>query len=91
MGKTIWIKCKQVCEYNQQHTVTDAEYDKLMEDADGGDVEEPMQYSTRTLDAYHIIDGYLNHTDILDTGREFTDISIELDVPEKKKRKSIAK
>ena len=87
MSKTIWIRCKQVCEYSQQHTVTDEEYEILMNEADGGDVDEPMRWSSEKLEPYHIIDSYLNHTDILDTGREFIDISIELDKPERKKRK----
>lgn len=48
MSKTIWIKCKQVVEYNQQHTVTDEEYDILMNDADGGDVEEDHKRNSPT-------------------------------------------
>lgn len=83
MSKLIWIKCKQVCEYNQQHVVTDEEYKILMDEADGGDVEETHGRKS----PYGIIDGYLDSTDIFDTEREFTDVSIELDKLKKSKKK----
>ncbi len=85
MSKTIWIKCKQVCEYSQQHTVTDEEYE-LLKNMYSDEVTEFETYDgERKL--YRILERYIDNSDILDTAHEFASVRIELDKPKKKKTK----
>lgn len=71
MSKIIWISCKQVVEYNQQVTVTDEEYNTLME-IDGNDVHE--DYNPKG--AYAIISSHLDHSEILDSDDEYLMVQI---------------
>lgn len=72
MSKLVWIKCKQIVEYNQQHIVTDEEYE-LLKDLDYQDIDED---DDRKI--YRIVDGYLDGTDIYDWEHEYKDVTIEL-------------
>jgi DNA-binding ferritin-like protein len=82
MSKTIWVRCKQVVEFSQQHEVTDEAYEILKEQADGCDVSEPIEFVRNS--PYSILEGLINYNDITDCEREFTDVSIELYKPKKK-------
>ena len=81
MSKTIWIKCKQVCEYNQQCVVTDEEY-KLLKNINGDDVSETNDKEGRKL--YRILEAHIDSTEIYDTEHEFLNVEVVLDKPKKK-------
>lgn len=87
MGKTVWISCKQVVEYKQQHTISDEEYDILMNEIEEecGCIVEPNT-SIRNS-AYSIMEGYINANDIMDCEREYTDVEIEVEKKKPNKKK----
>jgi hypothetical protein len=74
MSKTIWIRCKQVVEYSQQHTVTDEEYE-LIKDLDMDDVGN----SGNTKKVYDVINAYIDPTEVTDCEEEYTDVQVTED------------
>ena len=75
MGKTVQIKCKQVVEYDQTVTLTDADYE-LVKDLDMDDVSE-MDSDTKKM--YRVIDKYINKSDVIDVEPEYTDVQVTID------------
>jgi len=78
MGKTVWIKCKMVVEYNQQVNLTDEEYETIEQALQEDDcIEEGTIISYKS--AYGILEGRLDHKSVYDTEHEYTDVQMELE------------
>lgn len=75
MSKIIWIECKQTVQYNQQHTVTDEEYE-LLKQCELWDID---QCDHEVSEIYDILENYINPDDVFDIETEYQSVQIKLD------------
>ena len=68
----VWIKCKKTIHFDQQVNMSVLDYN-ILKDTD------PIISEEHDLEAYNLLDTYINYDDIYDDDKVFTDFELLVD------------